>query len=136
MPAIAAFNGNDYGAHGVTPVLRTFTPNNIDQNGVANYVEAGATPLDDLKASLSRKITADNGRIKLTYKIAWPITATETINGVASPKLLRTAYANLEITCDAASTIQERENIIEVLRNTISSTKPAFISLQTNSSVY
>jgi hypothetical protein len=121
MPAFASLAGNDYGAHGATPVAHTLVPNLIDQNGVAHFVEAGATPLDDIKASVSRRITAENGKIKFSYRISWPITATETINGVSYPKVIRTAYAELNLTADAGSTVQERENIIQLLRNTTDS---------------
>lgn len=136
MPAFASIAGSDYGAHGATPVVHTYLPSGIDGNGVATYVEAGATSLDDLKVTLSKRVTSENGRLKMTLKLQWPITATETINGVASPKLLRTAYAELTLTADAASTVQERENILQALRTICEPADQPFIVWQTNGSVY
>lgn len=135
MPAFANIGGTDYGAHGATPVTHTFIPNNIQDN-VATYVEAGATPLNDLKVSISKRITTENGRIKYVYKLSIPVTATETINGVSSPKLLRTAYAELTLTADASSSVQEREDLLALVKNTHESTDQPWIVWTTNTSVF
>jgi hypothetical protein len=99
--------------------VRTLVPNLIDQNGVAHYVEAGSTSLADLKASVSLKRTAPNNRGKFTFKVSLPTVATETINGVASPKLLRTCYAELTMTCEASSTAQERGDLLRIVLNAL-----------------
>lgn len=136
MPAFANILSYDFGAHGVTPVAHTFVPNNITGDGVAAYVEAGATPLDDVKVSVWKRITPENGRIKMTYKIARPITATQTINGVASPLLLRTAYAELTVTAEASSTVQEREDILALVKNSLDATDQPWVVFTTNSNPY
>jgi len=135
MPAFANVVGIDYGNHGGTLVTHTFIPQQV-VDGVATYVEAGATPLDDLKLTASRRITAENGRIKVTVKLSWPITATETINGVASPKLLRTAYGEMTVTADSSSTLQERENIITLLRDLTGVADQPCIVFTANQAVY
>jgi hypothetical protein len=136
MPAFANIAATDYGAHGVTPVTNTFVPSSIDSNGVATYVVAGATSLDDRKLTLSKRIVPDSGRIKMTLKVQVPVTATETINGVSNPKLLRTAFAELTLTADAASTLQEREDIIQLLRTCCESTDQPWAVWTLNGNVY
>lgn len=119
MPAFANIVTSDWGALGATPVTHTLVPNRIDAQGVAHYVEAGATSLGDLKATVSLRRTADNGKIKFNLRIAQPVVANETINGVVSPKLLRTAYADLTFTADSSSSAQERGDILRLLGNAI-----------------
>lgn len=136
MPAFANIVGTDYGAHGATPVTHTFIPNELGSDGVATYVEAGATPLDDLKVTVSKRTVKESGRIKFILKLQWPITATETINGVAYPKLIRTGFAELTLTADAASTLQERENLAILMRTIMDTTDQPYIVWTTNSAVY
>lgn len=136
MPAFANVVANDYGNHGSTIVTHTFVPNQIDTSGVAFYVEAGASSLDDKKVSCQWRKTADNGRIKVTIKLTLPVTATETINGVASPKLLRTAIAELTLSADASSSVQEREDLLVLMRNIATVNVQPGIVFVTNSPVY
>lgn len=136
MPAIANLVGADWGALGVTPVTHTMLPDKIDSDGVSYYVEAGATPLGNYKASISKRITADNGRIKLIFKLSIPVVATETINGVNYPKLIRTAFAELTLTADSASTIQERGDILQLLRDSCTASDAPWISWVNNQSIY
>lgn len=135
MPAFANTVGNDYGAHGATPVTHTLVPNKLE-NGIATYVEAGATPLDDIRLTVQHRRTSQDNRIKVTCKLYWPITATETINGVSSPVVVRTGYGEITWTADAGSSLQERENLVQLLRDATAIADQPGVVFCTNSPVY
>lgn len=116
MPAIANIVVNDRAG---TPVTHTYVPRDIT-NGVANYLEQGSSPLADKRMSLSLSRTKDNGRYKVVYKLAIPTVQTQTVNGINSDVLVRTAYVNVEMTFDPTSTVQERKDIVGQVANGLS----------------
>jgi hypothetical protein len=127
MPAIATLSGvNDAET---TPVAHSFVPRNI-QGDIATFVEAGTTSLEDKKLTVGVSRTADKGRSKTTIRLAWPIVQTQTVNGVSSPTLVRTAYAEFTMSSDSASTVQERKNALTVLKNVL--TNANVVSAATN----
>jgi hypothetical protein len=136
MPALASFTSSDWGALGVTPVTHTFLPLQTFADGTVAYSEAGATPLDDLKATIWKRTTSENGRIKMTVKIERPVTATQTINGVSSPTVLRKAYAELTVTAESSSTPQERGDILALICGALQATDPGFVIFKDNSFLY
>lgn len=90
-----------------TPVTHTFVPRDI-VNGVGTVVEAGATPIGENRISISMKKSGT--RYKGELRLTMPVVATETVNGIARPTVIRTAYVALSVSFDEKSTTQERKN--------------------------
>jgi hypothetical protein len=101
-----------------TPVDHTFTPHGIP-NGVAVVVKTDGTPVGDWKFTVGTRKSAQRRRISLRLSV--PVVATETINGVNSPKVVRTAYANVDFNFDVNSTTQERDDLVGMLSSALDS---------------
>jgi len=114
MPAITNLILTD---RATTPVNHTFTPNGIP-NGVATLVESDGVKVGDSKFTISRRKSADRRKVHLRLVI--PVVATETINGIDSPKVVRTAYANIDFNFDVRSTRQERDDMVGMLYTALS----------------
>jgi hypothetical protein len=93
-----------------TPVAHTFVPRDIEGRS-AQVVEAGATPIGDNVVIITHN-TTKNGRRTINVRLVLPVVATETINGISSPKLLRTAYAKAEFNFAPDSTEAERNDAV------------------------
>lgn len=104
-----------------TPVAHTYTPREI-ANGVATVQETKSTPLGSNTVSVSSRRTA-SGAYKVTLKGVFPVVQTETIDGIANPKIVRTAYASMEFSFSETSTLGERKNAVGLMADTLSSTQ-------------
>lgn len=102
-----------------TPVNHTFVPRDI-VSGVATVVEFSGVPIGESRLTLSlRRAAKYKGRMVLTV----PVVQTETINGITSPKVVRTAIAEVNFTFDPTSTEQERKDLIGMLESALGSSK-------------
>lgn len=118
MPQLTSLVLTDRAA---TPVAHTFTPRNI-QDGVGAVVESTGVPIGDKRVTVSLNRTANN-RYKPTVKFTFPVLATETINGVSRPTVIRTAYAELSLSFDASSTEQERKDVVGQVQSALDASK-------------
>lgn len=105
----------------VTPVNITFTPENVDKNGVGSVTNTAGTPIGAKRCSVS--MTKRNNRYVGEVRLTLPVVATETINGVSRPVVIRTAYVTLTASFDERSTIQERTDAIGMMANGLGITK-------------
>lgn len=103
-----------------TPVDHTFTPRDI-KSGVGAVVETSGVPVGDGRYTISLRQV--NNRYKAQIQIAIPVVQNETINGIVTPKAVRTAYADLTFTFDSTSTEQERTNIVGMLADSLGAGK-------------
>ena len=103
-----------------TPVDHTFTPRDI-KSGVGAVVETSGVPVGDGRYTISLRQV--NNRYKAQIQIAIPVVQNETINGIVTPKAVRTAYADLTFTFDSTSTEQERTNIVGMLADSLATSK-------------
>jgi hypothetical protein len=85
-----------------------YIPNNIS-GGVATLVESTGTPIGDKRLTIS-STTASTGRRKVTMKLALPVVQDAVVSGVSRPTVVRTAYANIELTFDPSSNTAERQD--------------------------
>jgi len=114
-----------------TPVAHTFVPRDIDK-GVATVVETSGVPIGENKVTLSlRRVGARmKGRLVLTV----PVVQTETINGVANPKVVRSAIVSADVVFDVTSTEQERKDAIGMFMTAFDPSKvlvnDTFVKLQ------
>ena len=105
-----------------TPVNHTFTPRSIDKNGVATVVESSGIPIGDKRVTIGSTRTA-SGKFKHTLKFVFPIVATETINGVSNPVVVRVAYADLVFTFEPTSSEQERKDAVGQVESALGASK-------------
>lgn len=119
MPQLANLVIADQAA---TPVNHTYTPAGI-QGNVAVLVESTGVPVGDNKATIGWS-TTQSGRRKSSYKLVLPVVATQTINGVSTPVVVRVAYVSVEFAFDQTSTEQERKDAVALIRNGLVPTNP------------
>jgi len=106
-----------------TPVDHTFTPRDI-VSGVGTVIETTGVPVGNSRLSVSLSQTASSGRFKAVVKLAVPVVATQVINGVSTPIVQRTAFADLTFTFDATSSEAERNDIVGMLVSALAVDKP------------
>lgn len=104
----------------VTPVNWTFAPRETVGN-VASVVNSTGTPIGEKRASVS--MTKRNSRFIGEVRLVLPVVATETINGVSKPVVIRTAYVTLQATFDEKSTQQERDDAIGMMASGLATGK-------------
>jgi len=104
-----------------TPVSHTFTPINIDTNGVGTVAETGTVPIGEPKFSIQNKRV--NGRFKVTLKLSVPVVQTQTINGISTPTVVRTAYVDATFTFDGTASEQERKDIVGMFQSSLDPAK-------------
>lgn len=104
-----------------TPVVHTFTPSDITGN-VASVVESTGVPIGNSRVTLSLTRTAAN-KYKSVLKLTVPIVQTQTINGIALPTVVRTAYGELSFTFDQSSTELERNNVVGMMADALGTSK-------------
>lgn len=103
-----------------TAVDHTFSPNNISE-GVGAVVESTGVPVGNSRYTIS--LRQSNGRYRATIQLSVPIVQNETINGVTTPKVVRTAYADVTFTFDRTSTEAERNNLVGMLADSLAANK-------------
>lgn len=113
-----------------TPANHTFTPDGDDANGVHLFSEKTATPAGN--PSISARLRRSTGKYRSSLRYAVPVTATQTINGVSSPVIIRTAYAEVNFTFDELSTDQERKDIVAYVRNSLATDQAMMYDLLVN----
>ena len=104
-----------------TPVDHTFTPESI-KDGVGQVIETSGVPIGNSRLSVSsRKLST--GKYKSEVRLAVPVVSSETINGITSPKILRTAFVSAQFTFDETSSEAERNNIVGMFADALSPSK-------------
>lgn len=106
-----------------TPVAHTFTPRDI-VSGVGTVIETTGVPVGNSRLSVSLAQTASSGRYKAIVKLAVPVVATSVINGVSTPIVQRTAFADLTFTFDSTSSEAERNDLVGMLASALAADKP------------
>lgn len=104
-----------------TPVSHTYTPNGVEGNSAA-LVETTGTPVGDRQFVINWSKTANN-RYKRRLRLTVPIVQTQTVNGVATPVVVRTGYVDCTFTFDGTSTEQERKNVVGMFANSLDPAK-------------
>lgn len=96
-----------------TPVARTYSPDGDDINGVHVFSEKTGVPVANPRFTASLRRT--NGKFRPSLKLAVPISQTQTINGVSTPVIVRTGYAEVNFTFEGVSSAQERADIVGLM---------------------
>lgn len=113
-----------------TPVAHTFTPDGDDANGVHIYSEKTGVPAGNNRYTIG--LRNSGGKYRPSIKLACPVTATETISGVSSPVVIRTAFAEVNFTFDPLSSAQERADCVGMLVNSLATAQTQINDLVVN----
>lgn len=114
-----------------TPVNHTLTPQN-NEAGVALVAEASSTKVGETRLSITPKFKRGGGKKFLTDVLfTVPVTATETINGISVPKVVRNAVISATFSFDEMSTEQERKDCIAMFRSALDPSKPLLMTTLT-----
>ena len=115
-----------------TPVNHTFAPRDI-VDGLGTVVESTGVPIGESRLQVALNKTS-TGRYKGVLKLVIPVVQDQTVSGVVSPVVVRTAYADLTVTFDPTSTEQERKDTIGMLASALETSKTlvndTFVKLQ------
>lgn len=117
MPQLQAISLND---RETTPVAHAFAPRDI-KNGVGTVVRSTGIPIGDESLTVSMRRASTRYRGKVTLSV--PVVQTQTINGISTPVVVRTAYADVNFTFDATSTTQERKNLVGMIADSLAASK-------------
>lgn len=104
-----------------TPVAHTYSPDGSDANGVHLFSEKVGVPAGYPRFTAALK--RGNGKFRATLKLAVPITQTQTINGVSTPVVVRTGYADVSFTFDSLSSEQERADVVGLIANALATSQ-------------
>jgi hypothetical protein len=104
----------------VTPVNLTFVPRDI-KDGVGETVNNAGTPIGEKRFTVSMK--RNGSRFKGEIRLTLPVVVTEVINGVSTPKVVRTGYVNLSTSFDETSSEQERTDAIGMMSSALATSK-------------
>lgn len=104
-----------------TPVNHTFNPREIT-GGVATLVESTGVPLGERRLTLSQNRSA-SGRVKPIAKLVFPVIQDAVINGITKPTVVRQSYVDLTFNFDGASSLQERKDVVAMVRSLLDPAK-------------
>ncbi|DAD50638.1 coat protein [ssRNA phage SRR6960507_2] len=97
-----------------SPVVNhTYTPDGDDTNNVHVYSEKSGVPAGNPQFTIALKKTSDTWRPTIRLKV--PVVQTQTINGISSPVVIRTALVEVNFVFSALSTPQERADAVGLI---------------------
>lgn len=118
MPQIANVVINDGAA---TPVAHTYVPKGV-QAGVGTVEERAAVVAGNQVLTFSHSRAGTRLKAKITGR--FPVVQTEVINGISNPIVVRQAAVDLSFNFDTASTVQERKDVLALIRNFLAEAQP------------
>lgn len=127
MVAKASFTVND---REPTPVAHTFVPRMASDPAHALFVEPGSVAAGDKVLLLKQRKTGSKYKQTVLFKI--PVVATEVVNGISRPVVLRIEYFELTRACEDTSTLQERKNSVGMFYNMLASSQAMLDAFFTN----
>lgn len=68
-------------------------------------------------------VKTSSGKYKVTLKGVFPIVQNQTINGITTPSVVRTSYAEVTFTFEGGSSTQERKNVVGMIQAALDSSK-------------
>lgn len=101
-----------------TPVAHTFLPRTIE-GPVATLIESTGIPVGDSRFTISLGKPTAQGKYKPTLRLTIPVVQTQTLNGVSTPVVVRTAYAEASFSFDATSSEAERNDVVGMLADSL-----------------
>lgn len=105
-----------------TPVNYTLNPVS-KENGVGMVAAADATGAAITEIRLSVATRRTPSRIRSTLKLRVPTVATEVVNGVNSPVVLREAFVDVTFSFDKSHSETEKNNVVGMLYSALATSK-------------
>ena len=106
-----------------TPVAHTLIPNGKSKGDAPFYAVAENLSVEAERPTYSVQVRRVNGRRKTRVVFRVPVVQTETINGIATPKVVREGIVDATFTFSALSTEAERNDVIGMFADSLSPTK-------------
>lgn len=106
-----------------TPVSHVFTPAGVNKDGVWRFINKSVEETIGRESITTRVTRGVRNRVR--HVITVPVMATETINGVDSPVVIRTGYVNIEFVTEPTASQQERENLAGLAANLLAVSQTA-----------
>lgn len=113
-----------------TPVAHTYSPDGKNAVGVHLFSEKTSVPAANPR--YTAQLVETKGKYKAILKLQVPVVQTQTINGVSSPVMLRTGYAEVKFTFDQYSSDQERKDLVGLMVNSMSASQTMINDLLVN----
>lgn len=113
-----------------TPVNHTYTPDGDSTNGDHLYSEKTSVPAGNPKFSISLRRSGAN--YKASLRLAVPIVQTQTISGISTPVVVRTARAQLDFTFSELSSDQERKDLVGLIASALPASQTQINDLVVN----
>lgn len=112
VPAPITLTDRDATAH-------VFSPSREEANDVKRFTKADASgvKIGESHLRVSLRETPSNFRVRL--KLDRPTALTETVNGVANPKVVRVSMADVTFTFAKSSTLAERAEIVGMIADAL-----------------
>lgn len=140
MTAIAALTINDGAA---TPVAHTFSPDNIDQNGVARWADRSggiAIGMPTITESIKRPSAKGSRSYRVVTKVTVPVleqTSPSTATGIQpAPTKAFDLIFNGEFVLPERSTLAQRNDLLAYVKNFFANTAVIPPAVQQFESVY
>lgn len=103
-----------------TPVDHTFVPTDIT-GGVGTLTESSGVPVGDSRLTIGLK--RSNDRCKPELRLTIPVVQTQTVNGISTPVVVRTAYATVSFNFASTSTTEERNNTVGMIMDALATSQ-------------
>lgn len=113
-----------------TPLTHNFQPSGDDANGVHLYAKTDGVLAG--RPSFSASMKRSSGKVRHELRLAVPITQVQTINGVSTPVVVRTAYVTVSTSFADVSLGQERTDAIGMMASALSATSGQIHNLLVN----
>lgn len=106
-----------------TPVNHTLLPVS-EKDGVATVALADASGAVITETRFTIASKRANGRVRTVLKLTRPSIVTETVNGVSSPRVVRTSLVECVFVFADSSTSTERNDIVGLFASALATNKP------------
>jgi hypothetical protein len=103
-----------------TPVAHTLVPRDRE-NGIATVVESTGVPVGETAFSIAPRRSQQRVKTRIVLRI--PVVQTETINGIATPKVVREAIVDATFNFAVTSSEQERKNAVGMFQSALDPSK-------------
>lgn len=115
-----------------TPVAHSYSPDGDDTNGVHVFSEKTGVPAGNPR--FTAQLRKSGGKVRPSLRLQVPVVQTQTINGISTPVVVRTAYVELNCTFDGLSTDQERADAVGLMANAMATAQVQVNDLLVNAS--
>jgi hypothetical protein len=127
MPALTTLTLTDRSA-----TDHAFTPRAEEPNGVMRFSKPDASGVPNGASHLRISLRESPSNIRVRLKLEVPTVVTETVNGVANPKVVRSAMADLTFTFAKTSTTAERELVVGLMADALGASQSEIDSVLTD----